>query len=144
MRLIDADKLKEALCEFMKNNIGIYSNELFYLINNAPTIELKDVYQEGHYDGHLEGYTKAINEERPQGECRTCRHRDPEDKKCDCGGLERQGCLFPVSDDYFCKYYERETTFDDYLKEQLKDPEFKKEWDKLRDEERGGENADVQ
>lgn len=37
-----------------------------------------------------------------------------------------------------------ETTFDDYLKEQLKDPEFKKEWNKLLDEERGGENADVQ
>lgn len=46
-------------------------------------------------------------EEQPQGECKTCRHRDPEDKKCDCGGLERQGCLFPVSDDYFCKFYEK-------------------------------------
>lgn len=45
--------------------------------------------------------------ERPQGECRTCRHRDPEDKKCDCGGLERQGCPFPVSDNYFCKFYEK-------------------------------------
>lgn len=46
-------------------------------------------------------------EERPQGECKTCRHRDPEDKKCDCGGMERQGCLFPVSDNYFCKFYEK-------------------------------------
>lgn len=26
----------------------------------------KDIYQEGYYDGHLAGYTKAINEERPQ------------------------------------------------------------------------------
>lgn len=25
-------------------------------------------------------------EEISQGECRTCRHCDPEDKKCDCGG----------------------------------------------------------
>ena len=49
---------------------------------------------------------KAL-EERPQGECRTCIHRDPEDKKCDCGGIERQGCPFPVSDDYFCKFYEK-------------------------------------
>lgn len=47
-------------------------------------------------------------DERPKGECRTCRHRDPEDKKCDCGELERSGCLFPVSDDYFCKFYEAE------------------------------------
>ena len=28
----------------------------------------------------------------------------------------------------------KETTFDDYLKEQLKDPEFRKEWEKLRDD----------
>lgn len=39
-----------------------------YAIDNAPIVDLKDIYQEGHYDGHLEGYTKAINEERPQGE----------------------------------------------------------------------------
>lgn len=32
----------------------------------------------------------------------------------------------------------KETTFDDYLKEQLKDPEFRKEWEKLNDEEKGG------
>lgn len=43
------------------------------------------------------------------GTCKTCSHRDPEDKKCDCGGLERVGCQFPVSDDYYCKYYERRT-----------------------------------
>lgn len=48
-------------------------------------------------------------EERSKGECKSCRHRDPEDKKCDCGGLERAGCYFPVSDDYYCKYYERRT-----------------------------------
>ena len=35
-----------------------------------------------------------------------CRHRDPEDRKCDCGGMERQGCPFPVDDDYFCAYGE--------------------------------------
>lgn len=39
--------------------------------------------------------------------CRDCRHRDPEDRKCDCGQIERQGCPFPVDDDYFCKYGER-------------------------------------
>lgn len=40
-------------------------------------------------------------------ECKDCIHRDPEDKKCDCGQMERQGCIFPVADDYFCKYGER-------------------------------------
>ena len=49
---------------------------------------------------------KAL-EERLQGKCKTCRHRDPEDKKCDCGEQERIGCLFPVNDDYYCKYYEK-------------------------------------
>ena len=39
--------------------------------------------------------------------CKDCRHRDPEDHKCDCGKLERAGCAFPVNDDYFCAYGER-------------------------------------
>lgn len=39
--------------------------------------------------------------------CKDCRHRDPEDHKCDCGQLERVGCVFPVDDDYFCAYGER-------------------------------------
>lgn len=34
----------------------------------------------------------------------------------------------------------KETTFDDFLNEQLKDPEFKKEWDKLCDEDMRGDN----
>ena len=38
--------------------------------------------------------------------CKDCRHRDPEDHKCDCGGTERQGCPFKVADDYFCAYGE--------------------------------------
>lgn len=76
-------------------------------IKRYATIEL------GAYEYDVEAYNEALNlaiktlEERPQGECRTCRHRDPEDKKCDCGGLERQGCPFPVSDDYYCKYFEK-------------------------------------
>ena len=83
MRLIDADALKKT---------KVYSEErreyivAVFNIDNAPTVE-----------------------ERPHGECKTCSHRDPEDKKCDCGGLERIGCQFPVSDDYYCKYYERMT-----------------------------------
>ena len=44
---------------------------------------------------------------RPVVFCKDCRHRDPEDHKCDCGQLERTGCVFPVDDDYFCAYGER-------------------------------------
>lgn len=39
--------------------------------------------------------------------CRECKHRDPEDHKCDCGQIERQGCPFPVGDYYFCASGER-------------------------------------
>jgi len=39
--------------------------------------------------------------------CKNCKHRDPEDKKCDCGELERAGCVFRVADDYFCAHGER-------------------------------------
>ena len=41
---------------------------------------------------------------RPVVLCRDCKHRDPEDHKCDCGQLERAGCVFPVDDDYYCAY----------------------------------------
>lgn len=41
---------------------------------------------------------------RPVVLCRDCKHRDPEDHKCDCGQLERAGCVFRVDDDYYCAY----------------------------------------
>lgn len=44
---------------------------------------------------------------RPVVRCKDCRHRDPEDHKCDSGEMERQGCPFKVADDYFCAYGER-------------------------------------
>ena len=76
------------------------------LVEDAPAVE---AYTETDLiDANKVGYKTARSVyERPQGECRTCKHRDPEDKKCDCGGQERQGCCFPVSDDYFCKFYEK-------------------------------------
>ena len=43
----------------------------------------------------------------PVVRCKNCRHRDPEDHKCDSGETERQGCPFKVADDYFCAYGER-------------------------------------
>lgn len=63
MRLIDADKLYPD-CMTKDGKLAISQSQLA----NAPTVDIKDIYQEGHYDGHLEGYTKAINEEKPQGE----------------------------------------------------------------------------
>ena len=42
----------------------------------------------------------------PVVRCGECKHRDPEDKKCDCGGLEHTH-MFPVADDWFCADGER-------------------------------------
>jgi len=94
MRLIDADELKKYAipCEIHNGALTDLCVPL-YQVDNAPTVE------------QLVGNSDRLP--MPQGECKTCTHRDPEDKKCDCGALERQGCPFPVSDDYFCKFYER-------------------------------------
>ena len=58
-----------------------------------------------HMEEHLSEIPAA--DVRPVVLCKDCRHRDPEDHKCDCGQLERAGCVFPVDDDYFCAYGER-------------------------------------
>ena len=42
--------------------------------------------------------------------CKDCVHRDPEDRRCDCGELERAGAFFAVADYYFCAYGERRKT----------------------------------
>ena len=68
VRLIDANALKANLPEPTTIKQNWVYRTLCDFIDNAPTVDLKDIYQEGHYDGQLEGYTKAINEERPQGE----------------------------------------------------------------------------
>ena len=40
--------------------------------------------------------------------CGECDHRDPENKKCDCGGHEWvKGKILPVKDDWFCGDGER-------------------------------------
>lgn len=55
-------------------------------------------------EGHLFDYDIDTKQELIL--CKDCKYRDPEDKKCDCGMPERQGCIFPVADDYFCLYGE--------------------------------------
>lgn len=118
MRPIDADALIEEVQDWVDPFVLTF-------INNAQTVDLKDIYQEGHYDGHLEGYIKAINEERPQ-----------------CNQIVwEQGYEAGYAQGYVdgstgadMRGSKKETTFDDYLKEQLKDPEFRKEWDKLCDD----------
>ena len=101
--LISREALKKKFDDYIKANPNI--SGVFELgkviIDNAPSVE---PYIS---PAVLKQFAKYVAEhERPQGTCKTCRCRDPEDKKCDCGALERQGCPFPVSDGYYCKYYE--------------------------------------
>lgn len=39
--------------------------------------------------------------------CKDCKHRDPEDKKCDCGAVTVQGLYFPRPDTWYCADGER-------------------------------------
>ena len=84
MRLIDADKLYMCFLDkiFTKKDWAYY--EIEEVIYSAPTVDAVEVVR-----------------------CKDCRHRDPEDNKCDSGALERAGCIFPVQDDYFCSFGER-------------------------------------
>ena len=45
---------------------------------------------------HIENKDKEIVR------CKDCRHRDPEDNRCDCGGMPWDTQVFPVPDDWFC------------------------------------------
>lgn len=70
----------------------------------APTCEVW-VREKSKYKGYDDRLDECPLEEVVR--CKDCRHRDPEDHKCDCGALERMGCVFPVADDYFCAWGER-------------------------------------
>ena len=88
MRLIDADALMDAFNESDRDSaLAEYVfNTFIKLLYMSPTIDAVEVVR-----------------------CKECKHRDPEDKKCDCGGFERAGCIFAVDDDYFCSFGERRT-----------------------------------
>ena len=90
---IDREKLRDALSEWQTMLIETYGENDEYVrcidsvllgIENAPAVDVSTVVR-----------------------CKDCRHRDPEDHKCDSGWPERQGCPFKVADDYFCAYGER-------------------------------------
>ena len=106
--LISREALKKKLSD---KDYQTYTHEYGYAIptecvmnaiDNAPTVavDCKDC------DGYEAGYSAGLKDaERPQGECRTCIHRDPEDKKCDCGhDIQWQ---LPRQDDWFCADGER-------------------------------------
>ena len=90
---IEREKLADGLKEWQNRLIETYGdndeyvrclNSVLFNVDNAPAADV-----------------------RPVVLCKDCRHRDPEDHKCDCGQLERAGCVFPVDDNYWCAHGEK-------------------------------------
>ena len=85
MRLIDADVLKQGVNGVSTHWLNEWSTlGVLAMVDKQTTVDAVPVVR-----------------------CKDCRHRDPEDHKCDCGEMERQGCPFRVDDDYYCAYGER-------------------------------------
>lgn len=133
MRLIDADKLKEV---FKETDVH-YGGKIKELIDNAPTVPQVTVFAENASKEEIADFKQELENvlERPQGEWKTPTSIFKGNYFCNnCNG-------FVIDKSNFCpncgadmRNNKKETTFDDYLKEQLKDPEFRKEWEKLQDE----------
>lgn len=116
MRLIDADELKERLKEYcIDGDKGI---EEYYeimgiddCIDNAPTV---DAVSREKYEAREESrkilvkfaddLLAELKERVEVVRCKDCKHRDPEDKKCDCGMWH---IPYVTKDDDFCSYGER-------------------------------------
>ena len=70
----------------------IDANELMSVISYLkPVVEFEGPIEEVYVKG--EKYEKIVH-------CEDCKHRDPEDKRCDCG----HGILWqlPREDDWYC------------------------------------------
>lgn len=151
MRLIDADALLEHL---NKNWYGDVTEEIKraptiktycyfcgqaeHGIKTRPTVNCKDC------DGYEAGYSAGLKDaERPKGKWMFD----------SAGNMQCTNCNFALGNKLVKKIHpfvfsfcpdcgadmqsnKKETTFDDYLKEQLKDPEFRKEYEKLCDEDK--------
>lgn len=94
MRLIDADGAYKVLTDYYHHRTEIQHEALKEALSKVPTVDAIDVVAKN------ETTTDVVR-------CKDCKHRDPEDHKCDSGALERAGCIFPVRDDYFCSCGER-------------------------------------
>lgn len=116
---IDKNQIREQIDKFQKSHPQKAIFDVTHLTDSFPS-EMDLLIQKiiKHEMDNTEMYiicelAKAYLEgarptyPKPHLTCKDCRHRDPEDRKCYCGCLERADCYFPVSNDYYCKYAER-------------------------------------
>ena len=73
-----------------------------FYIDREKMVQILKQDKERYADAYRRGYAKRDEE---IVRCKDCRHRDPEDKKCDCGhDIQWQ---LPREDDWFCADAER-------------------------------------
>ena len=101
MRLIDADALGIGKSKREAFTVPEYAdgwNSAIEIIDKAPTIDIDRPTrsQFKRMAGQL-GYEPVVH-------CKDCKHRDPEDKRCDCGCWNNP---FTTNDNDFCSYGER-------------------------------------
>lgn len=84
--LIDRQALKNKLKRWDERDPYEFVEIALHAVDDAPTIDAMPVVR-----------------------CRECKHRDPENKGCDCAGHEMlMGGFLPMPDDWFCADGERE------------------------------------
>lgn len=107
-RIIDADSflvtLQKTDCDVCPTQeVWGYSYQLLAdLIEDAPTIERRPTRSQFKRMAVQLGYEEVVH-------CKDCKHRDPEDKRCDCGCWHTP---FTTNDNDFCRYGERKENDD--------------------------------
>ena len=95
MRLIDADHLTQIVCSATILSDG-FKDVFRKLVAGEPTIDRPTRSQFKRMAAQL-GYEPVVH-------CKDCKHRDPVDKRCDCGCWHNP---FTTNDNDFCNYGER-------------------------------------
>lgn len=95
MRQIDADHLIQIVCGATILPDG-FKNVFRKLVAGEPTIDRPTRSQFKRMAVQL-GYEAVVH-------CKDCKHRDPEDERCDCGCWHTP---FTTNDNDFCSYGER-------------------------------------
>lgn len=95
MRQIDADHLIQIVCSATILPDG-FKNVFRKLVAGEPTVDRPTRSQFKRMAVQL-GYEKVVH-------CKDCKHRDPEDERCDCGCWHTP---FTTNDNDFCSYGER-------------------------------------
>lgn len=81
IRPVDANELKESIVEnirelgdkcspVMLTMFGLFSD----IIDNAPTVDTSEKYNDGYEKGYKHGYKDGQNSRRPGCECKDCKY----------------------------------------------------------------------